>query len=186
MHEGTNCRRPPSRPSLAEECIIFVLAWLVIVPLLALVIPFAAVDFWRRERRLRRYYQSANRLMHWSRARELVSANKGTLIVEVRLLGTFRRAWWVEGDLKALYPDFPHVPTRVLDPSVDVEECFRLLARNDVAKAWWNEHLQELSQGVYLVQMPLAARRARDEIPTIPNAVAVESKWTYGFQQDQT
>jgi len=109
-----------------------------------------------------------------------LSSNKGTLIIEVHLLEKIGHVWWVEGDLPAIHPDFPLAPIRVLDPSFEIEERFRLL-HDDVSKAWWNTHLQELSRSVYLVQLPLTAWRQRDEILAIPGAVAVDSSWTHSF-----
>jgi len=107
------------------------------------------------------------------------------LIIEVHLLERLGHVWWVDGDLRAKTPAIPLATARVLDSSFDIEQRFRLL-HSDAAKGWWKTHLQELTEGVILVQMPIRAWRQRDELFALPGAVAVDSNWTDSFHRHRT
>ncbi len=177
--------RQPGRLPLTHEWLLFLVGWLVFMPLIAICIPFAAVASWWDEHRLRRFYRNANRLLHWDEARQILHAGKGMLIIEVHLLERLGHVWWVESDLRVRHPAFPLVPARILDPSFDIEQRFKLL-HDGAAKAWWETHLQELTEGVFLVQMPLTVWRRREKILAISSAVAVDGAWTYGFRNQRT
>jgi hypothetical protein len=189
MHNRNENRESPSRHparlSLTQECLAFLLGWLVIMPLVAICIPIGAVDLLWREYRLRRFYRSVKRLLLWSQASQMLSSGQGTLIIEVDLWDRPGHVWWIECDLRTRHPDFPLAPARVLDPSFDIEERVRLL-HNDAAEAWWNAHLPELIEGVFLVQMPLTFWWRRQGVLAIPNAVAVDDDWTYSFYKHRS
>jgi len=186
MHNRNEIRESPSRhPArlpLAQEWLVFLLGWLVIMPLVAICIPICAVDSLWREHRVRRVYRSVKRLLHWNQASQMLSSGQGTLIIEVHLLERSGRVWWVESDLRARHPDFPLAPARVLNPSFDIKERFRLLT-DDSARAWWNTHLQELRESVFLVQMPHTFWWRPHEVLAMPNAVAVDDHWTSSFYE---
>jgi hypothetical protein len=197
MHKGNEFRATPSRHSgrlfQARRLLAFLLGWLLIMPLatilimyfFAICIPIGAVDSLWREHRVRRIYRSVKRLLHWNQASQMLSSGQGTLIIEVHLLERSGRVWWIESDLRTRHPDFPLAPARVLDPSFDIEERVRLL-HNDAAEAWWNAHLPELIEGVFLVQMPLTFWWRRQGVLAIPNAVAVDDDWTYSFYKHRS
>ena len=87
----------------------------------------------------------------------------------------------IERDLKAIEPNLA-AASRVLEPSVDLEERLRLL-HNDAARAWWEANLQELRENAFLVRMPFALSRKRDELLATPRAIAVDSAWTHALRE---
>ncbi len=162
------------------EWLWFLLWWTVILPLFVIIMPFALIDCWHREHRLRRWYQSVNRFLQWDRAGQMLPPGKGTLIIEVVRLEGLGHIWWVESDIRTQYPAIPICPTNVLDPSADIEHRFRVLA-DENAKAWWQSHRRELGESVFLVQMPSIFRRQREKLMAIPNAIAVDDSWTLAW-----
>ena len=116
--------RKTGQPSLRQEWALFFLAWLVIMPLVALMIPFATLHWWWCERRLRRYYKKANRLVSWDKSKRLLSSDNGRLMVEVHLLERAGRVWWLPGNPRDNYDEFPLAPASILQPSFGLRNGF--------------------------------------------------------------
>jgi hypothetical protein len=173
-------RKSASLP-LPLELFVFLLGWLVILPLIAICAPFATLASWWTERRLRQFYLNANRLLHWDRARQLSSSGNGMLVIEVHLLERAGHFWWIGHDGQGGQSDPPLAPVSVLDPSFDIERRFELL-HDDATKVWWDSHLQEMSERVFYVKRPLAMSRQWDEIRLLSNVVIVDDAWTYAFR----
>ncbi len=189
MHNAGEDQAAPARrvvpPSLALELAMFFLGWLVIIPLVVIITPFGAFEWWWRVRRMRRFYKKMNRLVRWDKTGHLLAPDNGTLLIEVYLLEHPRHVWWLHGNLRDKYAEFPLAPASILQPSFKIEERLKMLT-DEVTKAWWDAHLQQLEDGVCLVQMPLGAWRHRGEILKMPNAVAVDSHWTHSFREQRT
>jgi hypothetical protein len=181
---NANKNRQRKGPTRLAERLFFFFGWLVIYPSLLALAPIGlAHELWR-DGRLRRWYRSAHRLLDWNRSKERI-LKEGTLIVEIWHFQRVNHLWWLPFDLRTRYTDYPLASARVLEPSFDFKERFMLMT-NKVTRAWWESHLQEFSDSVYLVQTPLRGLSRCDELLAAPNALAVSSSWTYEFWKRST